>query len=390
MATIGEQQEMIEAPVSGSEYVAALDRKITLHLGAHSGCSFTELVSHCSGAFPDLVRARLEVLHLSAQVAFKGSWATTRSYVSPELHPLDFEWHFSSQCAAEVAARLLQFGSRHLCLGAPTVASALPQDAEVVLVDRNPLVRLRLPAQDNVQLEIADIEIWSTDASFDVAFLDPPWYEYDIIRWLSLACRVVERGGMIVCSLFPPLTRPMASQERQTILEWASRIGDPDVVLDVLEYDTPLFEIEALKHAGMPPIGNWRRGDLLFLRARNVLPALVGSEFQRRTEEWDTYIIGSQVLKLRRQVQGRSDELIEPLCAYPDFVMTTVSGRDPQRPYVDLWSSRNRVARVGDRTTVAAVLTKLAAGAALDSAVNSLIHPRQRSAFVRVLNAFLA
>jgi hypothetical protein len=79
------------------------------------------------------------------------------------------------------------------------------------------------------------------------------------------------------------------------------------------------------------------------------------------------------VVKLK--IHGREGgAAVSPVPGTVDFVYTSVSRRDPHRGLIDIWTSRNRVAHVGDPSVVAELLNTLSmlvrrgstTGAALD------------------------
>ena len=72
-------------------------------------------------------------------------------------------------------------------------------------------------------------------------------------------------------------------------------------------------------------------------------------------EGWTTFRVDHQVVKLRdRRDEARFEDQppLESIDGCPGHVMTSVSERDPRRRLIDLWTSRNRVARVRDHETV--------------------------------------
>jgi hypothetical protein len=138
---------------------------------------------------------------------------------------------------------------------------------------------------------------------------------------------------------------------------------------EVVWYDIPLFEARALQTSGIVMDGPWRRADLIRLQVNHTVPRLALQQavhrVRSRRRDWETFIVGQQVVKLRRQIvrkpqADRSNEalgMVEDLRAY-DY--GSVSRRDPTRTAIDLWTSRNRVAAVYERSAVAAALRFLA------------------------------
>lgn len=337
-------------------YLRELDE--CLLAAAASGIrDFSRFARKARGAFPSLVADRLAALELDVSFAQQGGHDTRQP--NPELHPLDFEWYFQPAVADEVAAVLDVRSSRVLCLGAPTVAVALARRRhEVVLIDRNPLVRPRLhPVDQGVDVRTHDLwEPIEATHDFDAVFFDAPWYPDEEELWLWQACRAVRRGGTVLFSLFPPLVRPTAKADRAAILAEASVLGDVSVMATPLTYATPLFEAEALAAIGLPAPASWRVADLVAVRDVKAIAPSPPPRPGIDLDVWDTWVIGSQVVKLRQNTSGDPHHIISPVPGTSDWRYASVSRRDAHRALVDLWTSRNRVARVGDRAKVIEIL----------------------------------
>jgi hypothetical protein len=254
-------------------------------------------------------------------------------------------------------------------------AAAVREGRNVVLVDENPWLMSRFPeliqASEIHFMDAADAS--RLNISADAVIFDAPWYLGDILDWLVAACKLVRPGGTIVFALFPSLVRPTAHTERHLILDMAAKIGRVSVTEDLLWYETPLFEWEALKATGLECIGNWRRGDLVVIRDKKTV-SISASSFPRRKDvdgRWHTFIIGSQVVKIRadlkRQYSGSSQTLISEVEG--SFILPSVSLRDDRRGKVDVWTSRNRVGVAGAPDALSAILYDLQAGTPLQHAV---------------------
>lgn len=278
-----------------------------------------------------------------------------------ELHLLDYEWYFTQESALRVA-RLLE-PTEALFLGAPTVAIswAASGGSNGVLVDRNRLLTTRWldwPVGLGFFPQDLRANLAVSPRSFAGAFFDSPWYLRPTLRWLQQASRAVVREGLIAFVLFPELVRPAALLERQRVLSFASTLGPLDIVPNALEYTTPLFEVEARGAAGVSGHNRARRGDLVILRNRWPYEGSPNREAPP-SAKWDTYRLGRQVVKLRRQSAGRTDATLSAVEGCEGWILPSVSARDLRRPRIDLWTSRNRVAQVGDRARVAHALSHL-------------------------------
>jgi hypothetical protein len=283
---------------------------------------------------------------------------------SPELHILDAEWYFTPS-TSKVLADLLRPGPACL-LGTPTVANELRKES-CLLVDSSPFVRQRFGGISADKVLTTRIDAGTRVGRFASVLLDPPWYQPELRDWLQVAFRALETGGRLLMPLIGEGTRPSAAADRASILDLLAAAGQVEIVTDAVEYDIPLFEARALAAAGITLAAPWRRADLASVEVVRVpeFPELGDLPDESDGTAWSTYVIGSQVVKLR-VTESTAEPQQPPLADVPgvqEFVLDSVSRRDPRRPAIELWTSRNKVARVLDRAAVASALDELAGSA---------------------------
>lgn len=366
------------AAVVEAAYAAAVRELVADSLRSDRAPSFTALVREARGATPDLVYDALRAL--GRPYLAQGLVCSEPFRTRPELHPLLYEWYFTQATANQLARTVSADGPRVACIGTPTVASLMADRArETLLLDADPDVFRRFPTLrrlGNVSITEVGRALPGRELA-DSAILDPPWYVHDVLRWLAISARYVRPQGSLYCVLFPELTRPTAQNERAVILEHASRLGSVELLPRVLDYSTPRFELESLAVRGCPHPGDWRIADLLIITGldpRSVwapAPAPATDPFQ-----WDTFLLGDQVVKLRPQTAPGGYRLR----AVPGCISNTlpsVSRRDARRAHVDFWTSRNRVAQVGDYNVVADWLEQLQNGLDLRDLAESTQPPCQ-------------
>jgi hypothetical protein len=335
------------------------------------------------GAFPAVVHEQLMRHHLGDRVVEQsGGRDSVWDEHPPELHPLDFEWYFTWQTARDLASLAGSPENSILCLGAPTVAHAAAtaqKGTRITLVDANPFVGLRFPEFSNGRLRRCDVTAFVPTEPADIVFFDAPWYLQDVVRWLSAAVSASKPGALIAFVLFPQLTRPGAPGEIAAILNAASAAGSVEVFEDAVAYETPRFEAEALAAAGLHGCGNWRRGDLVLLRRSNTPHVPVSAHPTAPATSWLTFVIDSQVVKLNTGARDDGEgPWLQPVADRDDFTYASVSARDPRRCKIDLWTSRNRVARVSHFSILRSVLSLLENGISLPQAVSSVVVSPER------------
>jgi hypothetical protein len=342
-----------------ASYLKSLDQRLS-RLGDDRP-DFQQIVSASQGAFPTVVAQRLSLLGLDYRSSLLPDNRTKSDYEGPELHPLDCEYYFIRHCASDLAKRLAPKGRQMLCLGAPTVAAAsASMGVSVKLIDQSPLITRRFPEHLNsLEFVIADLnkEV-PAGGPYPVVFFDAPWYPEVILRWLWYASQVVDLGGIIAFTLFPPLLRPGAPHQRSQMLQKTSELGTVEVMEGMLVYETPPFEETVFEQKGIKLASPWRRGDLVVVQvARRATWEPPQVPFANA--QWDSYVVGRQVVKLRKQTRAEQKYALAPLKDFADYIYPVVSRRDVRRREIDLWTSRNRIARVGRREIVAAALSDL-------------------------------
>lgn len=329
------------------EYVARLDRRLSA-LTAAKPLGLADLCPRMGGAFPDLIAAigRERVL---AQPANGARLHEARPHESPGRG----EWFFTEETSEALGSRARGSGSA-LLLGTPSVSEHVDGG---LLIDSSPYAAERFAMGAVVQMlsTVESAEIG--EDQFDWAVVDPPWYGPAVIDWLARASRWVRQGGLVNVVLFGDLTRPSAARERAIVMDIASQIGDVEIEPGSISYRTPRFEQRALVAAGLPPLPDWRRADLLMVRKCRALDIPLQNE---ASSDWIDYRLGDHIICARRSSLARRPShgpALEPVAsATPGWTAATVSRRAPEIMRADLWTSDNTVARVNDWPAVMSMI----------------------------------
>ena len=350
---------------SGADYLERLGT--VLEQAMHSGppATITELLRHGQGATPDIVLSWLSATYGASHIPTNVLRSEKRNAPSPQLHPLLFEWYFDRDSIEFITEVIDALNSDVLCLGTPSVAAELcrmSQKGSVTLVDADAGVTERFRSLATLDtLHVGELDSFPVDRPYSVVVADPPWYLADTFRWLKVARRHTRRGGTIVMPIFPELTRPTASAEREQLFAAAERIGRVELWPNSIVYETPLFEEEAFGALGIQELGDWRTADLLVIRnveGSSDWPDMRG--IHRGLDVWRRFEIGSQIVMLRElETVARTNSVFVPIAGCPKNTLTSVSERDPRRGLIGIWTSRNRVAAVGDTAQAAAMLFEL-------------------------------
>jgi hypothetical protein len=290
----------------------------------------------------------------------------------PISHPLDYAWMFCESTQIQLVERIAALsvpGDLIAHLGTPTLHSramhTLP-DRRHVLFDRDPR---RVDAANILAAESAhSIDLLQgipAARGAALAVADPPWYPQPAIAFTQAASLLLREDAQLLLAFPAGLTRPGMLEERAELVKAAERSGMTllDAEPNVVRYTTPAFERAAMLARGMPGIpADWRVGDLLSLRRTS---APLRPTRSSHPADWVAVEIDSIPLRARACVPPDGDRLIGRLVA--GDVLASVSGRAPERARAALWTSRNRVYRSVDPSTLASILQDLAQGRALPS-----------------------
>lgn len=267
-------------------------------------------------------------------------------------HPLDFEWRFRSEAVAVLADRCNRMTgpSGHIALVAtPTVAmtkEAIFERRNVTYlgVDAALLTRSTWPTHIRTARHVDLLEHHSRGRKYDAVIMDPPWYDEHLQRFLWFAASRTLQNGVLLLAMPAIGTRPGVVGEHALHMQWCARLGFDleQVERGILAYETPLFERNALKAAGILNIpSDWRHGDLWTLRKIRSNCAKWPGNLSRTS--WSEHRFGQVRFRVDRgngaQVGG-SPALV-PLV--PGDILPTVSRRDKRREHARVWTTGNRI-----------------------------------------------
>lgn len=318
--------------------------------------TFEELVRQCAGLFPAEIAHAVRALDLSTfprtrltevDIAPRSQKPDRPKRNLAVPHPLDFDWRFDDETAADLAMRARDAtrpGDAVVACGTPTVYLAFlrQRHSRVVYFHDQNAERHNLPDHTGdgcvKSLDFAVDAPPNLGAAYVVA--DPPWYpEYNelFLWWSSRICMV---GATVTLSLAPLHTRPTIKTERDEL--WA-RASDLGFVLRSLErgalrYETPPFERSALRAAGVPAIPDWRVGDLATME---MVRRTVADRPSLHRQGWRSARLDRTELRFREV----ASEVVDPrlIRIVANDTLDSVSTRDERRGSVQVWSALNRV-----------------------------------------------
>jgi hypothetical protein len=282
----------------------------------------------------------------------------------PVGHPIDSDWRFTPESAAELVELALvgsSPGAPIAHIGTPSTflrcVLAMNQNQHI-LIDRNAAVVDALIARgvDSPHMMLGvDLEaIGRLHLGAGAAIVDPPWYVADTLLFLAAAASMCRPNATVVLCQPASATRPGVTQERATILDRVSELGLEFRALrsGTVRYVTPHFEAVSLRAAmnGATIPVSWRRGDVLLLKRTSTSYPI---PFPRpRDAQWRETTFGPVRIKLAEQPTG--PELGNLI---PGDVLKTVSRRDPIRKRIGMWTSGNRVFTVANPVVLGELIT---------------------------------
>jgi hypothetical protein len=361
--------------------------------------NFCDLIRECEGAFPVEVNRQLAYLKSRRQVTaaagyfrVPGKTRPVRHDPGPQRtvgesadapanlaapHPLDFDWRFTPDTRAKIAAFIearVPGEGRVGLLGAPSilgrVATVRPS---TVLIDRNKkTVEVVLRSGIGTRALVHDLfEPFPHEASdalrggFDFVLADPPWYLEFYKAFSIRGAEMLKPEGVLALSILPALTRPTAVIDRRAILRFLESIG-----LELAEehegffrYELPPFERAALLENGIDCQGPWRSSELwLFRKVREIPAQAIKVAKPDDDNRWESFWLDKYEIRLRvREEKNGGDRLFVRPINTRGGTFRTVSRRARKRPLIDLWTSDNLAYSVTGLSTVRFALTQLAA-----------------------------
>jgi len=359
-------------------------------------CDFGWLLRRAEGAYPSDVLAALRQLEASGEICLTsaGDWKrggapeaparrwskdaeTAESAMSclPEPHPLDFDWRFSAR-TLDTLHRSMNVSSDELVaiLGAPTLYKYLVDSgARAELFDKNAQIVRGLKEGGYKSVTECDLfEFSANTPRFDWAIADPPWYIEHYRAFLEAGREILLPGGRMLMSVLPRLTRPSAARDRFEVVESAARLGFDLIGIwaGALHYDSPAFEIEALRAEDLV-VGEWRTGDLFSFVMRSRAPRKDARRTKvKDTERWESIPLGKTTVKIKvEQSDSREPFDFKPASSTGSVKLRSVSRRSPARSRINLWTSRNVALTVTKPEMVAELLRKATSGGSASDAL---------------------
>ena len=192
-----------------------------------------------------------------------------------------------------------------------------------------------------------------------VVIADPPWYLEHMKAFMWAAAQITKIGGYLLLCIPPVGTKPDIIFETNEIFDFAKKLGFTLIEYKpgILSYETPLFEINALKADGVKTIPQiWRRGNYALFSyesKKNVVRPVTLHE-----NEWIEIKIKDTRIKVRRTTSnGFNDPSLIQLVS--NDILPTVRRSDDRRKKADVWTSGNRIFACNGKNILIPILISL-------------------------------
>lgn len=267
---------------------------------------------------------------------------------SIEPHQLDFDWRFDG-ASQEFLGGLAADFDRILLLGCPSLMKVLDaKNKSGLLVERNPIhLGTRGFDVDYRDLRNSELSV-SIDQRYDAAILDAPWYPLDLCCWIDIALRSVTFGQPIFFVLWPEVTRPDAAIEHVELKKLLASAGDVAEV-GIVSYELPIFERKSIEAAAISVSARYGHLFRLIKRTEKWFPI---TRVPVSRGGWKRFTFGQAQIAIRVEAEASSGRDVFRFERKP-FVLDSTSRRNPVLGEINVWTSRNLVAKVENPDLIA-------------------------------------
>lgn len=330
----------------------------------------TELAKIAQGISPIEL---MEIVKLTPLRA-KSEIFSTDTITNLEPNPIDYDWRYDKDTIKSLANLLKSRHSNIGCFGVPSVFKELVNDSNVILFDINPFLKMefQLFKDKIIQVDLNNEIIEGYE--FDAIIMDPPWYNNYYLTWLKQSINNLKHGGSIYTSKFPPLVRPSAKEDWQSIVDGIGGFLSYEKKEIELLYETPTFERETFESIGLFNINNWRRADLVSFSLINKVHQKLDIGHKN---EWKRYRFGNKVVSLKIADNDFRD--IDVKSPYEDgsYTLKSVSQRHFVRNQINFITSRNRSLVINGVGKVDLFLQKLSLSNNINSVIDNNYSPNE-------------
>ena len=291
-----------------------------------------------------------------------------------EPNPIDYDWRYDKNTIKNLANMLKSRHSKIGCFGVPSVFKELVNKSNVILFDINPFLKMEFQLFNDKVIQVDLNNEIVEGYNFDAIIMDPPWYNNYYLQWFKQSINNLKHGGSIYTSKFPPLVRPSAKEDWQSILEEVGGFLSPEKKEIELLYETPTFERETFESIGLFNIGNWRRADLVSFNLKNKVNQTLNTGHKN---EWKRYRFGNKIVSLKIGSDDFGDIKVKSPYDDGSYTLKSVSQRHIVRNQVNFITSRNKSLIIKGTGKVDLFLQKLSQTSNINSVIDNSYTPEE-------------
>ena len=168
------------------------------------------------------------------------------------------------------------------------------------------------------------------------------------VSWMKSGLSIIPVGGRVLFTLWPLEIRASSGREHAEIFDALSGIGKVEE-LGRVDYDLPPFEKMTLSESRLSPP---KRKGLLLRLTKSTEKQLEVSPFSRARSEWHRFTISGEQVAIKVDLDFKDCDHDWSFKVDP-FVLRSTSRRDPVLSTINIWTSRNVVARLANPSSVA-------------------------------------
>lgn len=345
---------------------------------------FHEILKNCESADPRKIREILNSKNLDEVLQKTDSEYINSQIVGNNYLPapdVNFsQWWFENSTIKYIIDKVktkIKYSddNKVLSIGTPTLAIKTSEFFDTTLLDIDPDVisifnDLERKNCKGIIYNIGNELPEDISNTFDLALVDPPWYDDAIKLAINRALQGIKVGSEILFSFPGRLTRPGIDELRSKLIKELVSIGHDIISIehDILSYVVPLFEQNALKDiAGFKSI-SWRKGDLIIFKKNSEELLKYGGEtlksdvisFSRNPREFRIFLKKNNSLS-----EGLSPKKLDE---YSQNISTRAFNQQP-----DLWTTTKIGLHISDHLFIEKILSLWQKGLSLKDTKTHLI-----------------
>ncbi|MCY2688577.1 dGTP triphosphohydrolase [Salinimicrobium sp. TH3] len=349
-----------------NKYNYILSEKIDT-LVANGITEFHDILKNCESADPRKVqellkKKNIELIKNGSAESFLNSSIVGNTYL-PAPDVSYSQWWFEESTVKYIVDKIrakirLAKGNQVVCIGTPTLALKTSESIPTILLDIDKDIisifnDLKMEKCSGIQYNIATPLPKELKSSFDLALIDPPWYDNDLRSAINRAIESVKIECEVLFSYPGRLTRPGIEESRSKLIKDLISIGHDIISIehDNLSYVVPFFEQNALKDIKEFKTIPWRRGDLIIFKKKTEelldnpgkISGKIVKSYSRNPKEFRVFLNNKSSLS-----QGLPPSKIED---YSKNISTRASTTKP-----DLWTTSKIGLQISDHKLIGKIL----------------------------------